>query len=108
MPAPSPHSFGLLPRGFPRFDFFRGRNLADHMAMLEHPAPVVGIGALMGIVGAVIAGRLLASQLFGVSPLDPVSLLVASSLLLVIGVCAAYFPARRAVRIDPMQALRIE
>jgi ABC-type antimicrobial peptide transport system permease subunit len=69
---------------------------------------VVGIGALIGIGGAVISARLLASQLFGVSPLDPPSLVVAASLLLVIGVCAAYFPARRAVRIDPMQALRVE
>ena len=69
---------------------------------------VVGIGALIGIAGAIIAGRLLASQLFGVGPLDPASLVAASALLLVIGVCAAYFPARRAVQIDPMQALRTE
>ena len=69
---------------------------------------VVGIGALIGIAGAIVAGRLLASQLFGVGPLDPASLVAASALLLVIGVCAAYFPARRAVQIDPMQALRTE
>lgn len=67
---------------------------------------VVGIGALIGIVGAMVAGKLLTSQLFGVSPLDPASLAAASALLLVIGVCAAFVPARRAVRIDPMQALR--
>ena len=69
---------------------------------------VVGLGALIGIVGALFAGRLLASQLFGVGPLDPTSLVAAPTLLLVIGVCAAYFPARRALRINPAEALRAE
>ena len=69
---------------------------------------VVGLGAVIGVVGALFAGRLLASQLFGVGVLDPPSLVTAPILLLVIGVCAAYFPARRALRIDPVDALRAE
>lgn len=69
---------------------------------------VVGGGALLGIAGAVVMGQLLRSQLFGVSPLDPASLVAASVLLVAIGVCAAYVPARRAARIDPMEALRTE
>jgi predicted permease len=69
---------------------------------------VVGGGALLGIAGAVVMGQLLKSQLFGVSPLDPGSLVAASVLLTAIGVCAAYVPARRAARIDPMEALRTE
>ena len=69
---------------------------------------VVGGGALLGIAGAVVMGRLLRSQLFGVSPLDPASLVAASVLLVAIGVSAAYVPARRAARIDPMEALRAE
>jgi ABC-type antimicrobial peptide transport system permease subunit len=69
---------------------------------------VVGGGALLGIAGAVVMGQLLKSQLFGVSPLDPASLVAASVLLVAIGVCAAYVPARRAARIDPMEALRTE
>ena len=69
---------------------------------------VVGGGALLGIAGALVMGQLLRSQLFGVSALDPASLVAASVLLLVSGLCASYVPARRAVRIDPMEALRAE
>ena len=69
---------------------------------------VVGAGAAVGVIGAIIAGRLLASQLFGVSPIDPVSLTAATSLLLMIGIGAASVPARRATRIDPVEALRSE
>jgi putative ABC transport system permease protein len=69
---------------------------------------VVAAGALTGVVGAVVAGRLLASQLFGVSPIDPVSIGAAAAALLAIGVSAAYVPARRATRIDPVEALRAE
>ena len=54
------------------------------------------------------SGAQLASQLFGVSPIDPGSLSAAAALLLPIGVCAAYLPARRATQIDPPQALRSE
>jgi predicted permease len=76
--------------------------------VLGEAVGVVGVGAVIGIIGAIVAGRLLASQLFGVSPIDPASLVAASVSLLVIGVCAAYFPARRALRIDPVEALRTE
>jgi putative ABC transport system permease protein len=69
---------------------------------------VVSIGALTGVIGAVVAGRILASQLFGVSPIDPVSIGSATAALLATGVCAAYVPARRATRIDPVEALRAE
>jgi predicted permease len=69
---------------------------------------VVGIGAGAGLVIAVVATRLLASQLFGVSPSDPRALLGACVLLTVTGIAAAYLPARRAARIDPIDALRAE
>ncbi len=69
---------------------------------------VIGLGALVGIAAAMFVGRILASQLFGVGQLDPVSLALAPGLLLVIGMGAAYFPAQRAVRIDPVEALRAE
>ena len=69
---------------------------------------VVGAGALVGVVGAILAGRVLETQLFGVSPVDPMSLGAVSVLLLAISVGAAYLPARRAARINPVEALRNE
>ncbi len=69
---------------------------------------VVGIGAAAGLVVALAATRLLASQLFGVRPSDPRSLLGACVLLVATGIAAAYLPARRAARIDPVDALRAE
>ena len=79
----------------------RGLILGDAMR-------VVGAGALTGVVGAVVAGRLLASQLFGVSPIDPLSIGGAAAALLAIGLVAAYVPARRAARIDPVESLRAD
>jgi predicted permease len=69
---------------------------------------VVGAGAIAGAVGVLVAGRLLSSQLFGVSPFDPISLGVAAAVLLSVGAAAAMLPAWRAARIDPMEALRAE
>jgi predicted permease len=66
------------------------------------------IGLALGIPAAILAGRLLASELYEVSAYDPL-VLIGDTLLL--GLCAAlagYIPARRAASIDPMQALRSE
>jgi hypothetical protein len=60
------------------------------------------------LAGALVAGRLLASQLFGVGPIDPISLSAATCTLVVIGIGAAYLPARRATLIDPVQSLRAD
>lgn len=69
---------------------------------------VVAIGAAAGLVIAVLTTRLLASQLFGVTPNDPGSLFGACVLLVATGVAAAYLPAWHAARIDPIEALRAE
>jgi predicted permease len=69
---------------------------------------VVLIGAGIGVVVAVLSTRLLASLLFGVRALDPISFISASVVLIVIGGLAAFFPARRATQIDPARALRAE
>lgn len=69
---------------------------------------ILGAGALIGVLGALIAGPILVSQLVGVRPIDPASLAAATGLLLVAGLAAAYAPVRRASRIDPVETLRIE
>jgi putative ABC transport system permease protein len=69
---------------------------------------VCGTGAVVGIVGALAASRLLTALLYEVSPTDPVALLGACALLLAVASVAAYLPAQRATRIDPARALRAE
>jgi ABC-type antimicrobial peptide transport system permease subunit len=68
----------------------------------------VGIGLGIGIPAAIGAGYLMASQLFGVTPWNPLLLGGATVLLGLAALCAAVIPARRAATIDPMQALRSE
>ena len=68
----------------------------------------VGIGLGIGIPAAIGAGYLMASQLFGVAPWNPLLLAGATMLLGLAALCAAVIPARRAATIDPMQALRSE
>ncbi|HKN69300.1 MAG TPA: FtsX-like permease family protein, partial [Gemmatimonadaceae bacterium] len=76
--------------------------------VLAEAAGVIGIGALVGLVGSALGGRLLVTQLFEVSPLDPAALAGAAVLLLGIGIGAAFVPARRATRVDPVNALRAD
>jgi putative ABC transport system permease protein len=76
--------------------------------VLNDALSVLGVGAAIGIAAALISGRVLSSLLFGVSPIDPVSLVLATTVLLAVGLGAAYAPASRASRIDPMEVLRSE
>ncbi|HEY2362150.1 MAG TPA: ABC transporter permease [Candidatus Angelobacter sp.] len=69
---------------------------------------MVGAGLALGIPAAIGAGNLIASQLFGVRPRDPLMLSVAVLLLGVASLIAAAIPARRATRVEPMIALRYE
>lgn len=68
---------------------------------------IVG-GILLGLAGSVAGARLLAEQVWRVSPFDPVSFAAVSLLLLVVGLQACFWPARRAARVDPVTALRSE
>ena len=65
-------------------------------------------GAAIGLAGALAVGRLIASVLVGTQPTDPRALLSVSLLLATVALVAAYLPARRASRIDPVIALRGE
>jgi ABC-type antimicrobial peptide transport system permease subunit len=68
----------------------------------------IGIGLALGIPAAIGAGCLISSQLFGVTPWDPMVLSAATMLLLITALIAAVIPARRAASVDPMHALRTE
>src|SRR5512146_2892993 len=76
--------------------------------VLSDAAAVLGAGTVIGLGAALLSTRLLSSQLFGISPTDPVSLVSACAVLLAVGLCAAYVPARWATKIDPALALREE
>ncbi len=65
-------------------------------------------GAVSGLLGAFALGRVMAGFLFDVSPADPVVFTVIPVLLMLVVVCAAYVPSRRASRLDPVVALREE
>lgn len=67
---------------------------------------MVGIAA--GVAGAVLAGYLLRSVLFGVQPWDVTTLVLVAAVLAAISALASYLPARRAAQLEPMQALRYE
>jgi putative ABC transport system permease protein len=64
------------------------------------------IGAAIGLAGAVWLGRAGSSLLFGVTAGDPVTFATVSLLLTAVAAAACYFPARRAMRVDPILALR--
>jgi putative ABC transport system permease protein len=66
----------------------------------------VGLGLVLGIPSAIAGGHLIAAQLFGVSPWDPLTLSAATLLLGLAALVAALVPARRAASVSPMQALR--
>jgi predicted permease len=69
---------------------------------------LVLLGAALGLGAAVATTRLISSMLFGLSATDPVTLAVATSLLIAVAAFAGYLPARRAAGVDPMVALREE
>jgi predicted permease len=75
------------------------------MILRETLALVAG-GLIVGGTLAYGASRLIASRLYGVQPQDPVTIVVATGVLLAVALTAAYLPARRAARLDPMRALR--
>jgi ABC-type antimicrobial peptide transport system permease subunit len=76
--------------------------------VLGEAALLAGAGALLGVVAALGAVRVIQFYLYGVAPHDPLTLGVASVLLVLVAWLAAFLPARRAARVDPMVALRCE
>jgi putative ABC transport system permease protein len=69
---------------------------------------LLGVGIVLGLLASIAATRLIASQLWTVSPYDPLTLTLVVGVMVAIGLVACYFPARRAMRVDPIVALRYE
>jgi putative ABC transport system permease protein len=88
-------ALGASPRSILSLVIFRGLKLTT-------------IGVVIGLGGAFAASQAIASQLFGISPLDVVTYVAVTVLLTGIAAIACWIPARRASRVDPMVALRYE
>jgi len=97
----------------------RTREIGIRMALGSQRAAIQGlivreagfltlIGIAIGIPGALVAGRLVSRMLFELSAYDPLTLIGATFTLLLAGLLAGYLPARRAMKLDPMVALRQE
>jgi putative ABC transport system permease protein len=86
-----------------------GAGQADVLRLVLRTAlRLVGSGVVVGVGASLAATRVLANQLFGVTPYDPATLSAVALLVLAVGVLACYLPARRASRVDPKVALRYE
>jgi len=97
----------------------RTREIGIRLALGAGPRQVKGLfllrglklaltGVLVGVLGALAVGRLVASFLYGVKPYDPLCLAASAGAVTAIALLACYLPARRAAKVDPMVALRYE
>lgn len=76
--------------------------------VVQRAGGMVALGLLVGLAAAWCAGYALRSYLYGVRPLDPVTMIAVALVLLAIAAAAAALPARRAAAVDPMEALRAD
>jgi ABC-type antimicrobial peptide transport system permease subunit len=99
------------------FVSYRTQEIGVRLALGASPGDVVRLvvrqgvrpvlwGIVIGVALAMAAARLLASQLFGVTAHDPLTMAAVALVLLVIAIGASWLPARRAARIDPTRALQ--
>ena len=86
-----------------------GAQVSDVLKMiLGQGMAVIGVGLVLGLVAAFGLMRLLRSLLFGVGENDPVTFVAITVVLFVVALLACYIPARRATKVDPLEALRYE
>jgi putative ABC transport system permease protein len=76
--------------------------------VMKQGLSLVLAGVVVGVLGALAAGRVMASLLYGVSATDPVVMIQSILVLFLVTVAACYFPAQRALRVDPKVALHYE
>jgi predicted permease len=76
--------------------------------IMKDGAQMTLIGVIIGVIGALGATRLMRSMLFGVKPVDPLTFIAVAVLLCAIALLACYVPALRAMKVDPIEALRHE
>jgi putative ABC transport system permease protein len=95
------HEFGIRTTlGARDFDILR--------LVLREGILVIVLGISIGIAGAYGATRLIANQLYDVSPMDPATIAAVAVVLILVALLACYIPGRRATKLDPLTALRIE
>jgi predicted permease len=76
--------------------------------VLRHGGLLAGVGIVIGISGALLVSRILATLVYQVTPRDVLSFISAPLVLLIVALAASYIPARRAAGVDPMSILRME
>jgi predicted permease len=76
--------------------------------VLSHSAKMACLGVIVGVAGSLLLTQLMAKMLYGVSPSDPLTFFAVAAILTLVALAASYLPARRAMRVDPIVALRYE
>src|SRR5208337_2062211 len=74
----------------------------NFLMVLRQSVGLVALGVVAGLLAAMATTRLIASELYGLKPTDPLTLGFATFFMLAIATLAAYLPARRATKVDPM------
>jgi putative ABC transport system permease protein len=86
-----------------------GAQRSDVLKMtIKQGLKLVGFGLVIGLAAAFVLTRVMATLLFGISATDPFTFITISLVLLVVALLASYIPSVRAMRVDPMVALRYQ
>ncbi len=86
-----------------------GANAGDLRRMvMGRGLAIAAVGSVLGLIGALLANRLLRGLLYDVTPTDLATLVAVTALLIVVAALASLIPARASTRIDPVVALRAE
>jgi putative ABC transport system permease protein len=78
------------------------------LQLMSEAGALISSGLLIGLASSIVVTRAISSQLYGVSAADPVTFVVVVALMSAVAMSAAYLPARRAMEVDPIVALRYE